>query len=113
MSRVEREPSESWFMSVFDLTTATCNESSGDNTGSDYFLIESHFELSIEPLSLSSVFLFEGWLVVPLKNELAWFDKKGARSETSTEWYSDYLKQIYSSGSSLLFGPNEKTLLKR
>ena len=76
-------------------------------------LVESNFELSIKPLSLSSVFLFEGWLVVPLKHELAWFDKQGKRSETSTEWDSHYLKQIYSSGSSLLFGPNEKTLLKR
>ena len=114
MSQLEdREPSE-WFMSVFDLTTVTTsNESSGDETDSPNFLVDSHFELSIETLSLSSVFLFEGWLVVPLKNELAWFDKQGKRSDTSTKWDSGYLKQIYSSGSSLLFGPNENTLLKR
>ena len=120
MGRVEdsETPSRPWCMSVFDLTKATCNESSGDKTSggkraSRSFMIESNFELSIKPLSLSNVFLFEGWLVVPLKNELAWFDKKGKRSATSTEWDSEYLKQIYSSGSSLLFGPNDNTLLKR
>ena len=69
--------------------------------------VGSHIELTlVEPLLLSSVFLFDEWLVVPLKdaNEIVWFDKKGKRSETSTKLNnSSNVLAVYSSDSSPLF----------
>ena len=100
-----------WFMSVFDLQ-ATCNESGRVARGRKLFLAERHVRLDIESFSASEMFLFDGWLVVPLENELVWFDKRGARSETSTEWDSE--TDIYSCGSSLLIVlHDDKLLLKR
>ena len=97
-----------WYMNIFNL--ATCNESSsgrggGNRPRTNFFLSEKTIDLAIESLSLLNVFLYDGWLVVPLsvEKELVWFDKNSARSETSTEWDSDYLKEIYSFGSALLF----------
>ena len=96
--------SSEWFMSIFDL--ATYSES-------DFFLAERHVGLAIESYSLPRVFLFDGWLVVPRENqnELVWFDKRGARSETSTKWDSDDLNNICSSGSSLFFIQRDGNLL--
>ena len=127
MSRLEdSEPPRKWFMSIFEL--ATCKQRGDDisswlakrggvKTVPQFFLAERHIELNIEPLLLlPRVFLFDSWLVVPLKNanELVWFDKNGTRSETSTEWDSRRLKDIYSSGSSLFFTQLDgKLLLKR
>ena len=112
ISRLACEPSRQWIMTLFDL--ATCNESaSGDKTARKFFVAERHVPLAIKSVSLSSVFLFEGWLVVPRKsmNKFVWFDKKGQQSETSTKWDSQYLKKIYSFGSDLLFSTHDGKLL--
>ena len=98
--------SRQWFMTIFNL--ATCNKSDyrsarrGGKT--KFFLAEKHVRLAFESLFLPSVFLFNGWLVVPRENEkqLIWFDKNGTRSERSTKWDTKKLKEIHSSGSSLL-----------
>ena len=114
MSRQKRSesPASQWFMSALDLPTAQ-----GDKTACKCFLEESYVRLAVESVCLpNSVFLFDGWLVFPRENEneLIWFDKNGTRSETSTEWDSKNLRDIYSSGSSLLFSqPDGKLLLKR
>ena len=108
MSRLDREPvTRHWSISIFDL--ATYNESSGDggNNNTSFYLVEKHIELTTEPLLLSSVFLFHGWLVVPLKNanELVWFDKSGARRETSTKLNNiSSVRAIYSSAPELPIG---------
>ena len=101
----DSELSSEWFMSIFDL--ATYNES-------QFFLAERHFGLAFESVWLPCVFLLDGWLVVARENEneLVWFDKKGKRNETSTEW--DSQKIIFSTGSSLFFmQPDGKLLMKR
>ena len=111
--------SRQWFMSIFDL--ATCNESGGgygQNRDVRFFPTERHIELTIEPLLLSSVFLLNDWLVVPLKNanELVWFDERGKRSETSTKLnnINSNVRAIYLSGLSLLFAvEKDKLLLKQ
>ena len=80
-------------MTIFDL--AIWNESGWVSDTKDakgrkmvrYFTVERHIELTlVEPFLVSSVFLFDEWVVVPLKdaNELIWFDKRGRRRETST-----------------------------
>ena len=108
MSRLDREPvTRHWSISIFDL--ATYNESSGDggNNNTSFYLVEKHIELTTEPLLLSSLFLFHGWLVVPLKNanELVWFDKSGARRETSTKLNNiSSVRAIYSSAPELPIG---------
>ena len=119
MSRLEDSEPEScqWFMSIFALATFNVSGGGGENNVR-FFLIERHIELTlVEPLLLSSVFLFEEWLVVPLKdaNQLVWFDKSGKRSETSTKLNNiSNLLAIYSSDSSLLFAvEKDKLLLKQ
>ena len=92
LSRLEDSKPESdrWDMSIFDL--ATFNES-GDHQGARglstvrFLPVKRHIVLMIEPMLLSSVFLFDGWMAVPLENanELVWFNKSGRRRETSTE----------------------------
>ena len=100
-----------WLMSIFDLRAISKKKG---NKSALFFRAEKHIELSIEPLLLSSVFLFDGWMVVPLKNrnELVWFDKNGKRSETRTSLNNiSKLTVIYSSNSSLLFAPGNYKLL--
>ena len=112
MSRVDSE----YHMSIFDLQLASVE------TDEKFCLVERHFELTLtEPLLLFSVFLLDGWLVVPRVEcrELVWFDKRsGKRSATSTKLNNNNnmskLRAIYSSGSSLFFELNEcQLLLKR
>ena len=119
-SEVVSHDSCHWFMSIFDL--ATCNDNSdarrdGGKTSCKFFLIKRHIDLTTEPLLMWSMFLFDGWLVVLRhnRNELVWFDKNGKRSETTTMLKNiSYVKDIYSSGSSLLFAVEEdKLFLKR
>ena len=99
-----------WFMTIFDL--ATCNENGGDNkaarygkTGCKLFMSERNILLSEVLYFTHSVLLLDGWLGFPHENkkELVWFDKKGNRSETSTELDTRKVGAIYSWGSSLLF----------
>ena len=121
MSRVACEPSRhQWFMTLFDLATCaqTANNSGAAKRGSGeteckFFLAEKQIALDIKSMPLSSVFLFEGWLVFPLKskNSFVWYDKNGKRSETNTEWDSNNLKRIYSFGSDLLFAQYDGKLL--
>ena len=113
MTRRENESDwavRQWSMGLFDLQAI--GKESGRDKGAEvgksasFFLIERHIDLTIESHLLPShFFLFDGWLVVPQwkKKKLVWFDKNGRRSETSTEWDSENLSQIYSSGLSLLF----------
>ena len=112
---LESERYRPWFMTLFNL--ATCNESScGGKTVRKYFLPERHVRFDVEALCLASVFLFDGWLVVPREdhNEFVWFDKKGKQNETSTEWNSKKLNEIFSFGTSLLFAKDDgKLLLKQ
>ena len=98
-----------WFMSIFDLDGKTnCGQKAAR-----FFLAERHIELSLKSLWMP-VFMYNEWLVVPHKKELAWFDKKGKRCETSTQLDNSNVEIIYSSGSSLLFGLlNQKLLLKQ
>ena len=109
-----------WFMSIFDL--ATCNESGGDNsrgeeTARKFFLAERYVDFGTQWLWRTEAFLLDGWLVVPGENRstFAWFDKKGKRSETSTDVDLGNVRAIYwSGGSSLLFAfDDDKLLLKR
>ena len=112
MSQLNSErDSPHWYMSIFNL--ATCNESDETAARTKFFQAEKTIDLAIESVSLANVFLFDGWLVFPLKDEdeLVWFDKNGARSETTTEWDSDYLKEIFSFGSGLLFAQNDSKIL--
>ena len=104
------DPSRQWSMSIFNV--ATFNESDGDKSDSRggktarFFVAERHIELSIKSLVLSSVFPFNGWLVVhrEKEKELVWFNKNGKRSETRTRLDSiSNLRAIYSTVSSLLF----------
>ena len=116
-----------WFISIFNL--ATCNESGvgdfdnsnaklgGDETASTkFFLAEKTIDLPIESYPMPRVFLFNGWLVVPLKDEqkLIWFDKEVELSETITKWDSNRFKDFFPFGSGLLFTQHDsKILLKR
>ena len=118
MSRVASVPGSChWFMSVFNLQAIYAETGFRDKAGKKtrkIFQAERHVRLDIEPIWLPSAFLFHGWLVVVLTNELAWFDKEGARSATSTEWDSNNWKGICASGSSLqLIRHDGKHLLKR
>ena len=111
MNRLENDWSgHQWSMSIFNV--ATFNESDGDKSDSRggktarFFVAERHIELSIKSLVLSSVFPFNGWLVVhrEKEKELVWFNKNGKRSETRTRLDSiSNLRAIYSTVSSLLF----------
>ena len=112
MSRVE---GSKWFMSIFDLHDATSGKEQGvkKTKKARFFLVERHIELAVKSLWLP-VFLLDGWLVVPHKKELVWFDKKGKRSETNTKVDASNVQDIYSSGSSFLFVlRNKKLLLKQ
>ena len=113
MSRLEVSGPEfrQWFMSIFDLQASA--KTKDNKTVRKFHLVESHIDLTIEPLLLSNVFLFDGWMVVPLKdaNEMVWFDKSGKRSETSTVLDTSNLQAIYASGSSLLFAVGKDKLL--
>ena len=113
MSTPNIATSHKLFMSIFNL--ATCNERGGNRDarrGTRFFLPEKTIDLAIESQSLPSVFLFYGWLVFLHEDrELIWFDKEGKRSETSTEWDSKKLKEIYSSGKSLLFTQHDSNIL--
>ena len=103
--------SREWFMSIFDLQAISKQKG---NKIARFFRAERHIELTIEPLLLPSLFMLNGWMVVPLKNqnELAWFDKSGERSETSTRLnIISKVTAIYSSDSSLLFAPGNFKLL--
>ena len=95
-----------WFMSIFDL-------SGKENSARSYFLAERHIELSVQPL-WRPVFLLDGFLVVPQKKELVWFDKRCKRCETSTQVDLSDVLVLYSDGSSLTFVlRNKKLLLKQ
>ena len=116
MSRLSSEPSSpgscQWFMSIFDLQAS--DEKKGNNKMVRFFRAERHIDLAMQRLWLSEVFLLDGWLVVPHKDEntFVWFDAKGERSETSTDVDLSKLRAIYSSdGSSLLFALDDDTLL--
>ena len=115
MSRLREPHSRQSFMSIFDL--ATWNESAvlRGRKVLRFFLIESHIELTIERRLMSRAFLFDGWLVVPLKDELVWFDKSGKRSETSTKLDNvRNVRAFCASGSNLLFAVrNNQLFLKR
>ena len=117
-----RRNKQDWFMTIFDL--ATCSANGGDNraarddkTARKFFLPERHIRLSdVKTVYLYSVFLLDGWLVVPGEdeNKIFWFDKNGKRSETSTELDTKIWKEMYSFDSSLLFAQHDgKLLLKR
>ena len=113
-------------MSVFDL--ATCNRQ-GVNRGakraaSKFSQIEEHVHLDFGPYFylderyFSSLFLLDGWLVVPLKNELVWFEKNGktimTASDTRTRLDNKNMKEFYASGSILLLTSCDgKLFLKR
>ena len=106
----ERDPLN-WHMIVFDL--AICNESGGPKETRTFFLAEKTIDLKIDSI-YEHIFLFDGWLVIPHKHELVWFDKNGTRSETKTEWDSENLRDIYSSGSTFILSKHDgKLLLKR
>ena len=109
MSRLGDQPgSRQWFMSIFDLSDR--QNRCGDKTARRFFLLQRHIALTIESMLLTNVFLFKGWLVVACDDrELVWFDKKGARSETSTKLSN--IRAIYSSGSSLLLAVRKHILL--
>ena len=51
----------------------------------------------IHSLYLPCVFLFDGWVIFLLKNELIWLDKNGKRSETRTEWNRKIWAKMFSS----------------
>ena len=109
MSRLESERPCQWAMSIFDLQ-ASGNEN-GDETKKARFLsAERHVELGMGSMRLS-VFLHCEWLVFPHEKELVWFDKKGNRSVTSTHVDLNNVRDIYSSGSSLLFALHNNKLL--
>ena len=107
MSRlINKQQSRDWYMTIFDLQEASA-EKNGNKNARKFFLAKTPIQLTIEPFFLlSSVFLFSGWLLVPCNRnrELVWFDKKGKRSETSTELNNiSHVPAIYSLGFSLLF----------
>ena len=100
MSCVSREAeNRRWFMRIFDLAT------SNERGGHKLMPAQSRIELTIEPMLVSSVFLFDGWMVVPLEkaNELVWFDKSGRRRETRTKL--DNISNVLAIYSSVLESP--------
>ena len=113
-----REPeSPRWFMSVFDLqaiSDADVRVAGQAAAACKFFLAERHVRLDMESARTPVVFLLDGWLVFRLENELAWIDKEGKRTETSTEWNSKKWLGIYASGSTLILTRHDgKILLKR
>ena len=110
MSQLDHS-SRQWFMSIFDL------QASDEKQLQTFSLVERHIDLMLaEPLLVFSVFLLDGWLVVPRKNELVWFDKKeGKRSETSTRLsnISEVLLTFLSVSSLLFVLDRYQILLKR
>ena len=104
------------FISLFDLQ-AICKKSDDKDTGKaehKFFLAERHVRLDMESAWTPPLFLFEGWLVFRLQNELVWYDKEGQRSETRTELDSNSWIRIFASGSSLILRKRDgKLLLKR
>ena len=99
-----------WYMSIFNL--ATCNES-GETAARTFFLAEKTIDLAFESFSLPRVFLFDGWLVLPLedKGELVWLDKGGKRSEKITKWDSNRFEDIFPFGSGFLFTQQDSKIL--
>ena len=99
-----------WYMSIFNL--ATCNES-GETAARTFFLAEKTIDLAFESFSLPRVFLFDGWLVLPLedKGELVWLDKGGKRSEKITKWDSNRFEDIFPFGSGFLFTKHDSKIL--
>ena len=109
------QESRHWFMSIFDLQ-AIGNESGDVKTERSLPLLEVwSIDLTIDSVFLHSAFLFDDWIVVSIKNrnELVWFDKSGRRSETSTKLsnINGNMRDIHSSGSSLLFAVDKDKLL--
>ena len=98
-----------WFTSVFDL--AICNEIGSGGKKACFSLPERQIDLPPIWLSIADVFLLEGWLVVRGLTELAWLDKEGNRSETSTELVTHKLRKMYASRSVLLLDVRHDMLL--
>ena len=107
----EPEESRQWFISIFDLQAMAKKKANKKIVR--FFRAERHIDLNVHSPWVSEVFLLDGWLVVPNGNlELVWFNKKGKRSETSTQLDNiSNVRAIYSSGSSLLIGLEKNKLL--
>ena len=90
-----------WFMSIFDLSG---KDSCGGKTAARrFFRAERHIDLTMQSQLPPEMSLIDGWLILALKNELVWFDKKGKRSETSTQLDTSNVRAVFSSGSSIVF----------
>ena len=100
LSRLGRK----WFVSIFDLQATSHKATVMKTNKARVFLAERHVRLDVEALVPPSVFLFNDWLVFHIKNELAWFDKKGKRSATSPKLNNiSNERAVYISCSNLLF----------
>ena len=106
LSHLSDEPDESrrWFMSIFEL-------SGKESCDHQFFLAERHIDLTIQAHFTPEMSLLDGWLMLPLQNELVWIDKKGKRSETTTRLDTSNVTDIFSSDMSLLFVLRDKKLL--
>ena len=98
-----------WLMSIFDL--ASVEESCSVTVARRSASIWRHIDLAWHSELIPSAFLLDGWIVIDCGNEFVWFDKKGQRSEETTD--INPLRSIYLSGSNLLFRrPKDKLSLK-
>ena len=109
MSRLSEDPeSPKWLMSIFDLSG---KDSCGGKTARRFFLAERHIDLTMQSLFPPKMSLLDGWLILPLKNELVWFDKEGKRSETSTQLDNSNVRSVYSSGCSIVLEMRDNKLV--
>ena len=99
-----------WYMTVFDLATRNQIDKTGHFCPPDALI-----DLDLAWLLQEELFLLDGWLVVPGREEILWFDKEGNRSETYTyvELDASDLHTIYASRSVLLFAFHDGRLLMK